>query len=51
MTTDEELWHFIRYRQIEGITKIVDEDYVRANLFPELSEAVVQNSLYDYIEK
>ncbi|EHT6207735.1 trehalose operon repressor [Staphylococcus pseudintermedius] len=51
MTTDEELWHFIRYRQIEGITKIVDEDYVRANLFPELSEAVIQNSLYDYIEK
>lgn len=44
------LWHFVRYRQVEGITKIIDEDYVLAALFPDLTKTVVQGSLYDYIE-
>lgn len=47
---DMPLWHFVRYRQVEGVTKIIDEDYVLFELFPDLTEKVVQNSLYDYIE-
>ncbi|PTG09295.1 trehalose operon repressor [Staphylococcus chromogenes] len=47
---DTPLWHFVRYRQVEGVTKIIDEDYVLFELFPDLTETVVQNSLYDYIE-
>ncbi|PTG20401.1 trehalose operon repressor [Staphylococcus chromogenes] len=47
---DKPLWHFVRYRQVEGVTKIIDEDYVLFELFPDLTEKVVQNSLYDYIE-
>ncbi|RIL82880.1 UTRA domain-containing protein, partial [Staphylococcus equorum] len=47
---DTPLWHFVRYRQVEGVTKIIDEDYVLFELFPDLTEKVVQNSLYDYIE-
>ena len=50
ISADTPLWHIVRYRQVEGVTKIIDEDYVLLELFPDLNETVVQNSLYDYIE-
>ncbi|ARJ51022.1 trehalose operon repressor [Staphylococcus lutrae] len=51
LTASRRLWHIVRYRQIEHVTKIVDEDYVLVDLFPDLTEAIVQNSLYEYIEQ
>lgn len=50
ISADTPLWHFIRFRQVEGVTKIIDEDFVRADMFPDLTESIVQASLYDYIE-
>ncbi|MGV3243177.1 trehalose operon repressor [Staphylococcus sp. 11261D007BR] len=46
----EALWHFVRYRQLNGVTKIIDEDYVRVSVLPSLTKEVVQNSLYEFIE-
>ncbi|CAD7360719.1 MULTISPECIES: trehalose operon repressor [Staphylococcus] len=51
LSQGRQLWHFIRYRQIGQATKIIDEDYILADLFPDLSEEIIQDSLYDYIEK
>lgn len=45
------LWHVVRYRKLDGRVKIIDEDYIVAAIVPNLTEAIVQGSLYDYIEK
>ncbi|WP_251521135.1 trehalose operon repressor [Staphylococcus sp. HKU1] len=45
------LWHIIRVRKINGKVKIIDEDYLDASIVPDLNEAIVQDSLYHYIEQ
>ncbi|MCS4487352.1 trehalose operon repressor [Staphylococcus americanisciuri] len=51
ITADTSLWHIIRYRKIEGIAKIIDEDYLIYDLFPDLTEQDLRDSLYAYIEQ
>ncbi|MGM7690175.1 trehalose operon repressor [Staphylococcus felis] len=51
LTADTKLWHFIRYRQLDGITKIIDEDYCLVEMLPSLTQEIIQDSLYEYIEQ
>lgn len=51
LSADTRLWHIIRDRKIEGITKIIDEDYLLYDLFPDLTEDILLDSLYTYIEQ
>nr|WP_198618765.1 trehalose operon repressor [Staphylococcus canis] len=45
------LWHIVRYRQLNGVTKIIDEDYCLVSLLPNLTEEIMTDSLYEYIER
>lgn len=51
LSADTRLWHFVRDRKIDGVTKIIDEDYLLYDLFPDLTEAIVLDSVYTYIEQ
>ncbi|CDQ18674.1 transcriptional regulator, GntR family [Halobacillus karajensis] len=44
------LWRVIRAREIGGERIILDKDYIRQDLVPELTKEIVQHSLYNYIE-
>ncbi|UXR71780.1 trehalose operon repressor [Staphylococcus sp. IVB6240] len=45
------LWHIIRHRKMEGHAKIIDEDYLLYDLFPDLLESHLLDSLYTYVEQ
>ncbi|AVQ34065.1 trehalose operon repressor [Staphylococcus muscae] len=45
------LWHIVRHRKMDGHTKIIDEDYLLYDLFPDLSESHLLDSLYAYVEQ
>lgn len=47
---DERMIHLIRARQINGETVIIDEDYLRQSIIPEVPSARAADSLYDYLE-
>lgn len=45
------VWHMIRVRKIDGVAVVLDHDFVRYDLAPEMTKEDVANSLYDYLEK
>ncbi|MGX7059060.1 trehalose operon repressor [Vagococcus humatus] len=47
---DTEVWKLIRQRNINGETIILDKDYLRKDIIPDLSLDICENSIYDYIE-
>ncbi|QLK85272.1 trehalose operon repressor [Staphylococcus sp. 17KM0847] len=51
ITGERYLWHVVRHRKVEGITKIIDEDYILYDLFPDLTREIMADSLYNYVEQ
>lgn len=51
LTNNAVLWHLVRYRKMDGRVKIIDEDYLVEAVVPSLTETIVKNSLYEYIEQ
>lgn len=47
---DAYAWHILRARKIEGKYSVLDRDYLLYNLAPDLTEDIVKNSLYEYLE-
>ncbi|MGP4059322.1 trehalose operon repressor [Halobacillus sp. H74] len=45
------LWRVVRSREISGERIILDKDYLREDLIPDLTKEIAEQSLYDYIEK
>ncbi|MCH4283820.1 MULTISPECIES: trehalose operon repressor [Bacillota] len=48
---NEEIYHLIRVRSINGKRMILDEDYFPISLIPDLTKEDAQRSVYDYIEQ
>lgn len=44
------LYHIVRVRIIDNIHSVIDEDYIRADLIPDLTPAIAKQSIYAYIE-
>lgn len=47
---DQKLWKVVRSREIGGEKIILDKDFIREDLVPELSTSIAEESLYGYIE-
>lgn len=45
------VWHIIRVRKIDGEAVVLDHDFVKHDICPDMSKADVSFSLYDYLEK
>lgn len=50
LKADDEVWMIQRVRYIDDEAVILDTDFVNAQIVPELTEEIVKNSLYEYIE-
>ena len=48
---EEEVFHIERIRNIDGEKIILDIDYINAMVIPNLTQEIVQDSIYEYIEK
>lgn len=46
-----QVWHLLRVRKIAGEAVVLDHDYVKYDICPDMTKADVANSLYDYLEK
>ncbi|MCP3027410.1 trehalose operon repressor [Halobacillus sp. A5] len=44
------IWKVSRSREINGERVILDKDYIREDIVPNLTKSVAQHSIYDYIE-
>ncbi|MET3645233.1 trehalose operon repressor [Streptococcus gallinaceus] len=49
--TGQEVWKIIRIRYLEGKPAIVDTDYFRTDLVPEMPREAVEDSIYAYVEE
>ncbi|MCA0971191.1 trehalose operon repressor [Halobacillus litoralis] len=47
---DQKLWKIVRAREIGGEKIILDKDFIREDLVPELSKSIAEESIYAYIE-
>lgn len=47
---DDQIWYIERLRVVDDEAIILDTDIVNARFVPELSEAIVEDSLYEYLE-
>lgn len=47
---DDLIWYIERLRIVDGEGIILDTDIVNARFVPDLSEAIVEDSLYEYLE-
>jgi transcriptional regulator, GntR family len=45
------VWHIIRIRKIDDEAVVLDHDFVKYDICPDMSKADVAYSLYDYLEK
>ncbi|WP_173918416.1 trehalose operon repressor [Halobacillus sp. Marseille-Q1614] len=50
-STGLKIWKVTRSRMINGERIILDKDYIRADIVPELTKTIVENSLYEYFEE
>ncbi|MGZ2417294.1 GntR family transcriptional regulator, trehalose operon transcriptional repressor [Staphylococcus caledonicus] len=50
LNSNDKLIHVVRSRNINGKTKILDEDYFLVSVVPEISNTVAQDSIYNYLE-
>ncbi|MYL36704.1 trehalose operon repressor [Halobacillus litoralis] len=48
---DAKLWKLIRSREIDGERIILDKDYIREDLIPDITKETAEQSLYYYIEE
>ncbi|RWZ58820.1 trehalose operon repressor [Halobacillus fulvus] len=46
----QKLWRVVRSRQIGGERIILDKDFLRKDLVPNLTKSIAEQSIYDYIE-
>ncbi|WP_223700428.1 trehalose operon repressor [Sutcliffiella deserti] len=46
----EELWKVVRSRQVDGESIILDKDYFQKKHVPNLSHAIAEHSIYEYLE-
>lgn len=47
---DEEFIHLVRIRRINGDVQIIDHDYIRVAVVPDISNEIAAVSIYDYFE-
>lgn len=47
----QEVWCSSRIRLINGEAVILDKDYLSADIIPSINQCILQQSLFDYIEK
>ncbi|TGB02761.1 trehalose operon repressor [Halobacillus salinus] len=47
---NQKLWKVVRSREIGGERIILDKDFIREDIVPELSTSIAEESLYSYIE-
>lgn len=45
------VWHIVRARKIDGQAVVLDHDFVKYDICPDMTKADVAHSLYDYLEK
>lgn len=45
-----DVYHIERIRNIDGEKIILDIDYINASVIPDLTQEIVQDSIYEYIE-
>lgn len=50
VTGDEKVWRIIRARNIDGERVILDKEYYRSDIIPNLTREICANSIFDYIE-
>lgn len=50
VSNETPIYKIVRIRQIDHEKIILDTDYVRADIVPDLTEEIVGNSLYEYVE-
>jgi len=43
-------WHILRGRKIDGKYVVLDEDYLKYDLAPNLTKEIAEDSLYEYLE-
>ncbi|MBY5035354.1 trehalose operon repressor [Streptococcus gallolyticus] len=48
--TGQEVWKIIRLRYLEGKPAIVDTDYFRTDLVPDIKQEAIEDSIYAYVE-
>lgn len=51
ISSKERFIHLIRTRSIDGEVVIIDEDYIRIKIIPEIPNEVAVQSIYEYFEK
>ncbi len=51
ISEDEEFIHLIRLRQIDNEIQIIDHDYIRASIVPNISNDIATDSIYQYFEQ
>lgn len=45
-----EVWHILRTRQIDGKAVVLDRDFIKYDIAPDMTREAVADSLYDYLE-
>jgi len=49
--TDKEIWEVVRVRNIDGQNVILDKDYIKRDLVPNLTIKTCEQSIFEFIEK
>lgn len=50
LTQNQPLIHIVRSRSVNGIVKILDEDYFLTSIVPSITDQVAKDSIYHYLE-
>lgn len=50
ITGDEKVWRIVRIRKIDGERVILDKEYYRSDIIPNLTKEICENSIFAYIE-
>ncbi|MFX3952218.1 UTRA domain-containing protein, partial [Streptococcus suis] len=48
--TYSKVWTVVRTRSIDGTVSVVDTDYLAVDVVPELTTAIAEKSIYEYLE-
>lgn len=49
-TKEQKLWKIVRSREIGGEKIILDKDFIKEEIVPELTKPIAEESLYEYLE-
>ena len=50
LAANDKLWKVVRVREIDGEKIILDQDFLKQEFIPQLTEEICADSLYEYIE-